>query len=134
MIVGGAFLTAISSIFRFIGHTRTGYTYALIGNMFGGLGQSFLMFIPPTLAATWFGESERARASALGVLMNMFGAGLGFLMGTMFVHRSSDYEHVKQGRISFVANFVQILLSQAPNIQAEPVLYPFPKHSNISIT
>ena len=37
-----------------------------MGNVIGGIGQSFLLFVPPTLSAVWFGEKERATASSIG--------------------------------------------------------------------
>ena len=97
-IVLGALLNAIGSAFRLIGYRRNGYIFAFIGNTCGGLAQSFLIFIPPTLSSVWFGEKERARASAIGMLMNMLGVALGFLMGSMFIPNSNDYDGaVKKG-------------------------------------
>ena len=61
-------------------------------------GIPLLVFIPPTLAATWFGEKERARASAIGSFMNMAGVAVGLLMGGLLIPASKDYEgEVKHG-------------------------------------
>ena len=97
-IVAGALCNTIASALRLCGYSRNGYVLALIGTAIGGVGQCFLIFIPPTLAATWFGELERAKASAVGMLMNMLGVAIGFLMGSMFVPNVDDYDGaVKRG-------------------------------------
>ena len=85
-IIIGALCNAAASGLRLIGYHRDGYIFALLGNAFGGIAQSFLIFLPPTLSSVWFGESERARASSIGMLMNFLGVAVGFLMGSMFVH------------------------------------------------
>lgn len=107
-IVGGAVCNTVASALRLIGYRRNGYIFALLGNIFGGLGQSFIMFIPPTLAQTWFGESERGKASAIGVLMNTFGVAVGFIMGSLFVPNSKDYD-VSVSRGLFKTLLVQLL-------------------------
>ena len=74
------------------------YVCALIGTGIGGIGQCFLIFIPPTLAATWFGSLERAKASAIGMFANMLGVAIGYLMGGLLVPNLLDYDgEVKRG-------------------------------------
>ena len=75
----GAVLNALGSAMKFIGRNRGGFPLAVAGNGLGGLAQCFILFVPPTLAATWFGEGERGMASAIGMLMNMLGVALGYL-------------------------------------------------------
>ncbi len=104
-IIIGSVLNGIGSCLRCAGANRDGFVFVFIGNTFAALAQSFLMFIPPRLAAVWFGEHERATASAIGVLMNLFGISVGFLMATM-VPNSSDMDLVKS-RMS------TLLISQA---------------------
>ena len=79
VIVAGALINTIESSIKLIGYTRNGYILQLIGSGFGGVGQAFLFFLPPTLAATWFGKTERVRASAIAMFMNMLGIALGFV-------------------------------------------------------
>lgn len=124
-IIAGALCNAIGAGFRLIGYTRSGYPYAFIGNTIGGIGQSFLIFVPPTLSSVWFGEEERARASAIGMLMNMSGVALGFFMGGMFVPNSTDYDGVvKQGMFRCLLTQLIIcvlqLLASVALIQKEP--------------
>lgn len=97
-ILVGAVANAIASCLRLIGSGRDGFIFALMGNGLAGLAQSFILFVPPTLAATWFGESERGTASAIGMLMNMLGVAIGYLMGGTLVPSSDDYDGaVKDG-------------------------------------
>ena len=106
-IVVGTVLNGLGSCLRLIGSSRDGFVFAFLGNASAALAQCFILFVPPTLAAVWFGENERATASAIGVLMNMFGVAVGFLMGGMIVPSSTDYDGaVKQGMFN-------MLLSQA---------------------
>lgn len=93
IVIGGA-LNGIGSCLRLIGSSRDGFVYAFLGNASAALAQCFILFVPPTLAAVWFGEKERATASAIGVLMNMLGVAVGFLMGGTMVPSSEDYDGV----------------------------------------
>ena len=54
------------SYLRYAGHSPQGFKLVFMGNVIGGIGQSFLLFVPPTLSAVWFGEKERATASSIG--------------------------------------------------------------------
>lgn len=106
-IIIGALLNAIGSCFRAIGANRDGFALALLGNTSAAFAQCFILFIPPRLAAVWFGDAERATASSIGVLMNMFGVAIGFLMGGTMVPSSKDMDcDVRYG-------MYRLLLSQA---------------------
>ena len=90
-IVIGAVLNGLGSCLRLIGTNRDKFVFTFLGNAFAAFAQCFILFVPPTLAATWFGETERSTASAVGVLMNMLGVAIGFLMGGTMVPSSKDY-------------------------------------------
>eukprot|EP00112_Aurelia_sp_Birch-Aquarium-sp1_P002323 Seg1254.8 transcript_id=Seg1254.8/GoldUCD/mRNA.D3Y31 product="Feline leukemia virus subgroup C receptor-related protein 2" protein_id=Seg1254.8/GoldUCD/D3Y31 len=106
-IVTGALLNAIGSSFRAVGVNRSGFVFVFIGSSFAALGQCFLFFLPPYIAAVWFGEHERATASSIGMLMSIAGIAGGFLMGAVVVPNSKDYDHkVKNGML-------ELLISQA---------------------
>ena len=96
-IIVGAFLNAIGSCLRAMGANRDGFTLAFLGNTFAALAQCFIIFIPPRLAAVWFGDSERATASSIGVLMNMLGVAVGFLLGTIVPSSKNMNDDVRQG-------------------------------------
>ena len=129
VIVCGALSNTIASSLKLIGYTRNGYTLQLIGNGFGGLGQAFLFFIPPTLAATWFGEKERIRASAIAMFMNTVGIAVGFLLGSLLIPASTDYEGaVKDGMfvslLSVTAFCVLLLILSIIFIRKSPPTPP----------
>ena len=106
-IVTGALLNAIGSSFRAVGANRSGFVFVFIGSSFAALGQCFLFFLPPYIAAVWFGEHERATASSIGMLMSIAGIAGGFLMGALVVPDSKDFDHkVRNGML-------ELLISQA---------------------
>lgn len=45
----------------------------MVGQFFCALGQVFLLGVPAQLASTWFGKSELAIATAIGVFGNQVG-------------------------------------------------------------
>eukprot|EP00794_Sanderia_malayensis_P009021 gene9021-9985_t len=105
-IIMGAALNATGSCLRCVGANRDGFALVFIGNTCAALAQSLIMFIPPGLAAAWFGAHERATASAIGVMMNLLGISVGFLMATI-VPNSPDMEFVgKQMSILLVSQAV----------------------------
>lgn len=100
-IVIGAVLNGLGSCLRLIGTNRDKFVFTFLGNASAAFAQCFILFVPPTLAATWFGETERSTASAVGILMNMLGVAIGFLMGGTMVPSSKDYNGaVWQGMFS----------------------------------
>ena len=97
IIVGGV-LNAIGSCLRAIGSNRDGFGIVLTGNIIAALGQCFLIFLPPHIAAVWFGKNERATASSIGMLLTFTGVSLGFLSAAFFVPSSRSYDcDVKYG-------------------------------------
>ena len=90
-IVIGAVLNGLGSCLRLTGTNRDKFVFTFLGNASAAFAQCSILFVPPTLAATWFGETERSTASAVGVLMNMLGVAIGFLMGGTMVPSSKDY-------------------------------------------
>ena len=94
VIVAGDLTNPIATYIKLFGYRRHGHIFQLIGNGFGASGIFLLFFIPTTLAAAWFGEKVRARASAVGTLMNAAGVAVGFLRGSLLIPASKDYEGV----------------------------------------
>ena len=88
----------IASCIKLIGYTRNGYVFALIGNAFAGFGHSFLFYVATKLAVEWFGEKRGTHMSVAGMVMNLLGVALGFLMGRFLIPASQDYDGaVKHG-------------------------------------
>jgi FLVCR family MFS transporter 7 len=53
------------------------YTTVYWATLLCAVAQTFTLATPPSIAGTWFGDTERATATALGVLANQFGTALG---------------------------------------------------------
>ena len=102
-IIIGGMLNGIGSCFRAIGSIREGFVFVFIGNSFAAAGQSFLIFLPPHIAAIWFGKDERVTASSIGMLMTFSGVSVGFLLAAFLVPSSRDYDcAVKAGIQKFL--------------------------------
>ena len=71
----GSAINALGAIIRLCGRKSFGWVYA--GHFLCSAAQTFTMSVPPMLAAKWFGDHERATATAIGVLCNQFGSALG---------------------------------------------------------
>ncbi|CAL8108474.1 unnamed protein product [Calicophoron daubneyi] len=57
----------------------------LFGQTIDAIAQIFLLGIPAHLASTWFGTSEVSTATAIGVLANQLGVGIGFCIPPIIV-------------------------------------------------
>ncbi|XP_066915277.1 heme transporter FLVCR2-like [Clytia hemisphaerica] len=125
-IMIGAVLNGLGSCLRLIGTNRDGFIFVFLGNASAALAQCFILFVPPSLAATWFGENERATASALGVLMNMMGVAIGFLMGGTMVPGTQDYDgEVRDGMLKTL--LIQAIFCTVMVILCLILVHDFPK-------
>lgn len=53
------------------------YHFVYFGTLLCAVAQTFTLSTPPLIAASWFGNSERATATGLGVLANQLGTAMG---------------------------------------------------------
>ena len=74
-LITGASLNFIGSLIRF--SNATDYKVVFIGTSFASVAQGFILSIPPLIASNWFGDSERAKATSIGVLANDGGVTFG---------------------------------------------------------
>ena len=96
-ILTAATLNAAGSCLRYSGIDRSRFVFVAIGQMVAAVGSAFVLQVPPKLAAVWFGEHERATATSIGVLMNLFGVAVGFIQPTSIVEDSVNMEVVHNG-------------------------------------
>lgn len=68
-------LNLVGALLRVLGVQSYPLVYA--GSFLCAVAQTFSLSTPPLIAGLWFGEEERATATALGVLANMLGTALG---------------------------------------------------------
>lgn len=55
------------------------FVITFLGQTLAAIGQVFILGVPPDLASSWFGASERNTASAIAIAANNLGIALGFL-------------------------------------------------------
>lgn len=96
-LITAASLNAIGGFLRYAGVDRDRFIFVAIGQIFAAIGSAFVLQMPPKLAAVWFGEHERATATSIGVLMNLFGVAVGFIQPTSTVEDSNDMDIVFKG-------------------------------------
>ena len=84
VIIGGM-LNALGCCTRLLGAGSNGFVFVFVGSCICGLSHAALLFLPPHVAAVWFGEHERTVASSIGMLVSSCGIGLGFLLASFFV-------------------------------------------------
>eukprot|EP00121_Abeoforma_whisleri_P011143 Awhi_evm1s10281 len=71
----GALLNALGGWIRFLGAETKIFPVIFAGQTFHAIAQAFILGIPPFLSSTWFGVSERGKATSFGVLANQAGVG-----------------------------------------------------------
>ena len=54
------------------------------------MAQTFILGVPPKVAANWFGVNERTTATSIGALFNQLGVAVGFLMSPSIVQQPDD--------------------------------------------
>jgi MFS transporter, FLVCR family, feline leukemia virus subgroup C receptor-related protein len=82
----GATFNMVGALVRY--YFAHDYNMVYIGTLLCAVAQTFTLSTPPLIAASWFGETERATATALGVLANQMGTALGLGM-TSFIDFTS---------------------------------------------
>lgn len=84
-----AIFNALGALLRWM--FLSSYPMVFVGSLFAALSMAFVMSAPPLIAAKWFGEHERATATAIGALANQFGGvwGLGAPVCINFVKGTS---------------------------------------------
>ncbi|KAM7533162.1 hypothetical protein Aperf_G00000122740 [Anoplocephala perfoliata] len=78
--------------------TSATFSFPLLmtGQFVCALGQVFLLGVPAQLAGTWFGKSELALATAIGVFGNQVGCALGFGLPPLMVPAVTDTTEIDQ--------------------------------------
>lgn len=101
----GSGLNALSACFHFAGYQSNGFAFIVIGQILAALSVGAILQIPSRLSTVWFAEHEHAKATSIGIFMNIFGVALGFLQPSQMVPDSENKDDVKNGMF-------QLFLSQ----------------------
>lgn len=89
-IVLGGLLTTIGSVIKCFAVKPDLFLVAMLGQTICAIAQAFTLSVPARLSALWFGPSQIALATSIGVFGNQLGAAIGFLVPPMVVLKSDD--------------------------------------------
>jgi len=95
-IVLGALLTTIGSIIKCFAVKSELFLVAMVGQIFCAIAQAFTLSVPARLSALWFGPTQIALATSIGVFGNQLGAAIGFLVPPIIVIKSDDMEDMQK--------------------------------------
>jgi MFS family permease len=69
-VLVGVGINTVGAALRCLATSADTFYWALIGQTLGALAQTFILGVPPKVAANWFGEHERTTATSIGALFN----------------------------------------------------------------
>ena len=84
------------------------YTHVYIGTLLCAVAQTFTLSTPPLISARWFGDEERATATAIGILANQLGTAFG--LGSTIVFDFADDGYLNE---SVLASYLGLQLAVA---------------------
>lgn len=95
-IVLGGLLTTIGSVIKCFAVNPDLFLVAMLGQIICAIAQAFTLSVPARLSALWFGPTQIALATSMGVFGNQLGAAIGFLVPPMIVVKSDNFEDMQQ--------------------------------------
>lgn len=95
VIFGAATLNFLGTAFHYAGYDRERFYFVLFGQAFVAIAYSCILQMPGKLSALWFPENERATATSIGVVMNLFGVAVGFIQPSLTVLASTNNDEIK---------------------------------------
>ena len=82
-IMFGVFLTALGMGIKCL--INQGFWICILGQVLCAIGQPFISNAPAKVANTWFGDKERIVAITMAVAFQAIGAGIGFIVPSIWV-------------------------------------------------
>ncbi|EWS72426.1 MFS transporter (macronuclear) [Tetrahymena thermophila SB210] len=82
----GIFFTILGSWIRLFINNNFGW--AILGQVFAGIAQPFILNAPTQIAAVWFKPYQRQLATSILCLVSVIGVGIGFLFSSFIVNPS----------------------------------------------
>ncbi|CAL8097037.1 unnamed protein product [Orchesella dallaii] len=89
-VIIGSFGTALGSWIKVFATQPDLFYVAFIGHTVVAISQTFILGIPPLLAALWFGPDQVSTATSIGVFGNQLGVAAGFLLPTLLVKNGTQ--------------------------------------------
>ena len=92
----GALLTAVGSCIKIAGIRPDLFGVAMLGQTICAVAQAFTLSVPARLSVLWFGPTEIATATSIGVFGNQLGIAAGFLIPPYVVIKSESESFVQR--------------------------------------
>jgi FLVCR family feline leukemia virus subgroup C receptor-related protein len=92
----GALLTAIGACLKCAAVRPDLFAVAMSAQTVCAIAQAFTLGIPARLSALWFGPTEIATATSIGVFGNQLGSAIGFLIPPSVVQKSESIEFMQK--------------------------------------
>ncbi len=92
----GALLTAIGACLKCAAVRPDLFAVAMVAQTICAIAQAFTLGIPARLSALWFGPTEIATATSIGVFGNQLGTAIGFLIPPSVVKKSESLEFIQK--------------------------------------
>lgn len=93
-VVLGALLTCIGASIKCAAINSKRFAILMLGQTICAIAQAFTLGLPARLSALWFGESEIATATSIGVFGNQLGNAIGFLIPPSVVPDNTSIETI----------------------------------------
>lgn len=90
----GCTINALGAWLKCAAVSPTRFPVLMTAQTLCGTAQTFIVSIPPRLAAVWFGPDEVSTATAIGVFGNQVGVAVGFLVPPIIVPNSPDLSQI----------------------------------------
>lgn len=88
-LVTGSGLNAIGAMLKLLSVWIPQYWILIVAQLFNSVSQVFFLALPPLVASTWFPDSERTLATALGTLSGFVGMAIGMFYSPQLVEKHS---------------------------------------------
>ncbi|XP_069694729.1 choline/ethanolamine transporter flvcr2a-like [Periplaneta americana] len=93
-ILIGTFGTAVGAWLKVISVRPDLFWVTFLGQTIVAVSQIFMLSLPPSIAAAWFGANEVSTACAIGVFGNQMGIALGFLLPPVIVENKDSIAEI----------------------------------------
>jgi len=92
IIITAATCNFLATLLHFAGYQQDRFYLVVVGQVFAAVAYSTILQMPGKLSSLWFPDAERATATSIGVVMNLFGVAIGFMQPSMMVRADRALE------------------------------------------
>lgn len=96
VIFAAASFNFLGTAFHYAGYDNHRFHFVLLGQAFVAVAYSCILQMPGKLSSLWFPENERATATSIGVVMNLFGVAVGFVQPSLMVLESNNDDFIER--------------------------------------